>query len=44
MRDYTEVISNLKKTISKGGAAATISALKQALIVVEKKQKSLGSV
>tara|TARA_R110002096_G_scaffold229334_1_gene418892 strand:+ start:27 stop:161 length:135 start_codon:yes stop_codon:yes gene_type:complete len=44
MRDYNQEISNLKQTIERGGAAATISALKKALIVVEKKQRSLGSV
>ncbi len=39
MRDYTEVISNLKKTISKGGAESVISALKKTLILVIKKQR-----
>tara|TARA_R110000803_G_scaffold163375_4_gene227028 strand:+ start:50 stop:187 length:138 start_codon:yes stop_codon:yes gene_type:complete len=39
MKDYTKVISNLKQTIKKGGAEATISALKKTLIVVEKKNK-----
>jgi hypothetical protein len=39
MRDYTQVILNLKNTISKGGAESVISALKKTLILVIKKQK-----
>ena len=37
MKNYREVILNLRKTIAKGGSSTTIAALKRKLILLEKK-------
>jgi hypothetical protein len=37
MKDYKKITSDLKQTIERGGAKATICALKRLLIVIEKK-------
>ena len=39
MKNYSKIISNLKNTIEKGGAASTIAALKRTLIFVQKKRE-----
>jgi hypothetical protein len=39
MKNYREVILNLKKTITKGGSRTSIAALKRKLILLEKKSE-----